>query len=66
MDIPSSPALSWCDTLSSPDLDAYLDSLPPLEMLPSPSVTEAWWQGEATSHEVQTGSVMCESHSSCS
>jgi hypothetical protein len=42
-----SPALSFCDTLSSPDLDAYLDSLPPLSHLPSPTMKEAWWREES-------------------
>ncbi|KAG9590630.1 hypothetical protein KCU97_g7388, partial [Aureobasidium melanogenum] len=42
----SSPALSFCDSLSSPDLDAYLDSLSPLSQLPSPTMKEAWWREE--------------------
>lgn len=46
----SSPALSFCDSLSSPDLDAYLDSLSPLSQLPSPTMKEAWWR-EETLHE---------------
>ncbi|GAB7349012.1 hypothetical protein MBLNU459_g7985t1 [Dothideomycetes sp. NU459] len=45
---PSSPALSICDTLSSPDLDAYLDSLPALSGFPTPNmVKEAWWTDES-------------------
>lgn len=44
--IPLSPALSFCDTLSSPDLDLYLDSLSPLDSLPSPEMKEAWWTDE--------------------
>lgn len=46
MSIPSTPALSFCDTLSSPDLDAYLDSLPPLDAFPSPDIKEAWWKDD--------------------
>ncbi|KAI4716786.1 hypothetical protein E4T48_07031 [Aureobasidium sp. EXF-10727] len=43
----SSPALSFCDSLSSPDLEAYLDRLSPLSQLPSPTMKEAWWREEA-------------------
>ena len=43
---PPTPALSYCDTLSSPDLDAYLDSLPHLDSLPSPPMKEAWWKDD--------------------
>jgi hypothetical protein len=52
----SSPALSFCDSLSSPDLDAYLDSLSPLSQLPSPTMKEAWWR-EETLHGRHDSSV---------
>lgn len=65
--VPPSPALSFCDTLSSPDLDAYLDSLPALSCLPSPRLEpqDAWWISDAPARISRQDSFFDDEPSTC-
>lgn len=55
-----------CDTLNSPDLDAYLDSLPALSNFPTPNIMkEAWWNDESLDLEKRQDCFYAEAAATC-